>query len=155
MQHFFISHTFGQTDLHPFPAHFKTFRVFLICFPKYPSFSTTEKQCSKCSIALVSSLSTVCFSNESCCCLFVVVVILVVVECQFCHSKPEFNFPCASCIIYHAPSTVSIFHILQFFFFSPRNFTSHPLIPMWVLANTKRVDVLEAPIVFSLFSFKG
>jgi len=47
---------------------------------------------------------------------------------------------------------VSIFHILQFLF---ETYTSHPLIPMRVLANTKRVDVLQAPTVFSLCSFKG
>jgi hypothetical protein len=35
MQYFFISHTIGPTDLlHPSPTpHFKTFQVFLICFP--------------------------------------------------------------------------------------------------------------------------
>jgi hypothetical protein len=40
---FSISHTIGLTVLHPSPApHFKTFRVFLIYFPKCPSFSTIQ-----------------------------------------------------------------------------------------------------------------
>ena len=44
MQYFFISHTIGPTDLqHPSPApHFKTSQVFLIYFPKCPSFSTPQ-----------------------------------------------------------------------------------------------------------------
>ena len=41
-QYFFIFHTIGPTDqLHPVRApHFKTFEVFLIPFPKCPSFGT-------------------------------------------------------------------------------------------------------------------
>jgi len=43
MQHF-IFHKNGPTDiLSPSPApNFKTFKVFLIYFPKYPGFSTMQ-----------------------------------------------------------------------------------------------------------------
>jgi hypothetical protein len=38
-----IFHTTGPTDLlHPFPAHFKTFKVFVISLSTYPSFSTKQ-----------------------------------------------------------------------------------------------------------------
>ena len=44
MQYFLISHTIGPTDLvHLSPAaHFKTFQIFLIYYPKCPSFSTIQ-----------------------------------------------------------------------------------------------------------------
>ena len=44
IQHFFVRHTIGPNDLlHPSPvSHFRIFQVFLIYFPKCPSFSTTQ-----------------------------------------------------------------------------------------------------------------
>ena len=40
---YFIFHTINLTDLHSSPAPlFKTFKAFLICFPKCPIFSTIE-----------------------------------------------------------------------------------------------------------------
>jgi len=58
----------GPTELlHPSPApHFKTFQVLLIYFPKCPSFSTIQKQYSKCSTLLISSfhLSPICWWEE-------------------------------------------------------------------------------------------
>jgi hypothetical protein len=41
----------------------KSLKVFLICFPKYPVFSTTQS-CPKCSISLVPSLSLIQSAGE-------------------------------------------------------------------------------------------
>jgi len=53
MYYFFIFHTISPTDLlHPSPpSYFKTFQLFLIYFPRRPSFST------KCRILIVSPLN--------------------------------------------------------------------------------------------------
>jgi hypothetical protein len=78
MQYFLISHMIGPTDLlHPSPApHYKTFQVFLIYFPKCPSFSTI--QCYAANAAF-----QVQFAGEKS---------LPLAECCFCHAILELRW---------------------------------------------------------------
>jgi len=55
-EQFFTSHTIGTIGLlQPYPApHFKAFQVFLIYFPKCPSFSTIQIYVPNVALMLVS-----------------------------------------------------------------------------------------------------
>jgi len=59
---FFVSHTIGPNDFHPFAsAHFRYFQVFLIHFLECSIFSTTQSKAPKCSTLAAFLVSTAFF----------------------------------------------------------------------------------------------
>ena len=109
-KYFFLSHTIGPADIlnPPQGPHFKTFQVFLIYFPKCPSFRTIQSYPRfKCSTLILSSLNcSPVFGEKS-----------LLVECCFSHSNRGFNFTCTHCSTYfHFTQIVEMFPILRLFF---------------------------------------
>jgi len=77
--------------------HVKTFKVFLIHFPKCPSFSTIKRYVPNCAFLLIyfRNFSPICWWKS-----------LHFVEYCFCHENSGFNLMRASCVGRH--SSVSI-----------------------------------------------
>ena len=102
-----------STDpFHPSPApSFKHFQIFLITFPKCPTFSTTQSY--DWDLTLYSFLLKFEFT-------FLLKNILPFAECCICHGNPGFNFTLrhTPCIIYYHAAKIrswNFFHILQLF----------------------------------------